>query len=315
MTPAGGASNPTASSGGGSERPSSAPQALNAASITKIPAQPFQRVVASKKNKIQVRGEPSPCARSPKRSCRGETSTSLASGLLGEGLRFRDMVSVHLTSEVKEMIRGLSDAEVLRTVHELSLRLAVLTQCFNPEADRLRITQLEKTLEDTQKKLQQALATNVDIASQLKESETIKIAHSECAGKLKDALDRLAASVEKEKVSSARARRLQRQVDDMTVCQSADRKALDEWAKKYQEVLAELAEADEEVFKQYASGFQKALDQAAYFFDIPIDRPNTFDANLVVQDGKLVHMYLPSQPEDDDTAQLVQPVKVEGATK
>jgi len=52
-------------------------------------------------------------------------------------------VSYHLSSDVKDLVKGISGVEALRTASELSLRLVVLTSHF-PTVDQSYIDSLQK---------------------------------------------------------------------------------------------------------------------------------------------------------------------------
>jgi len=61
-----------------------------------------------------------------------------------------------------------------------------------------------------------------------------------------------------------------------------------DWRKRAEEYEAELRIADKQVYAQYETGFQNAVDQVVYYYRCPTDR---FDIHLGVVDGKLERLY------------------------
>ncbi|WVY96302.1 hypothetical protein V8G54_028453 [Vigna mungo] len=102
-----------------------------------------------------------------------EKSVPLVGGVSGTGLQMGDNVLFHLNSEEKELIKGLSEVDVLAAIVELSL--------VSPNIDRSKIVQLEKDLEGSQ----------ADLATNLKANR--------CAQKEKDSATKVATLVEKKR--------------------------------------------------------------------------------------------------------------------
>ncbi|KOM37581.1 hypothetical protein LR48_Vigan03g096300 [Vigna angularis] len=74
---------------------------------------------------------------------------------------------------------------------------------------------------------------------------------------------------------------------------------LGDWDKKYKSLAIELDEIYQQVMLQHDAGFQKALDQTAYFFNIPLDE-GKFDVQMAFHKGRLMHVRVISENEVSD---------------
>ncbi|QCE01998.1 hypothetical protein DEO72_LG8g9 [Vigna unguiculata] len=231
---------------------------------------------------------------SPKRVS-GETSAPLGGGIFGVELRLGNKLSFDLNGAEKEFYKGLSFGEAVEAIMELNARAALLcrTLCLDGE-------KVHSELADSRHELGEALKANSILNAQVKEAVS---AHAACA----ETKTVLSSEIDSLKVEEKRLKdevlRLQRSVDDHTLGRQRDKEERDELVK-------ELEDAQRFVFEQHQLGFQKALNQAKFFYDIPLNEGN-FDVGKDFYKGKLIPI---AEIVDDDATQLVQPVKVEGAT-
>ncbi|QCE03236.1 hypothetical protein DEO72_LG8g1260 [Vigna unguiculata] len=226
-------------------------------------------VAAADKGKKTKRDDSS-TGRSSKKSTKVEASGSLATAFLSGEVWLDEEVSFHLGSRVKDMLRDVSEEEALPTAGELTLKLAGIYTKF-PWADRSRIESLEKELVAAKVELQEVKAFASDLKTQFDRLNGIKAEHAKCDGLFKAADDR--AKEEQQKAKEAH----------LAAAESAA-----DWKKKAKEYQAELRVADEQVFAQYETSFQNAVDHAVFFYHYSPDR---FDVHLGVVDGKLERVF------------------------
>jgi len=235
----------------------------------------------------KIKRDDSPTGRSSKKSKKVEASGSLATAFLDGEVRLDEEVSFHLGPRVKDMLKDVSEEEALRTAGELTLRLAVIYTKF-PRADRGRIESLEKELAAAKVELQEVKASTSDLKTQFDRLNGIKAEHAKCAGLLKVADDRAKEEQLKAKEATDELRKLQRRFDDLSLEHLAAAGSAVDWQKKAKEYQAELRVADEQVFAQYETGFQNAVDQAVFIYRCSPDR---FDVHMGVVEGKLERVF------------------------
>ena len=211
----------------------------------------------------------------------------MATAFLGSEVRLDEEVSFHLGPRVKDMLKDVSKEEALWTVGELSLRFSAICTKF-PRADRSRIDGLEKELAAAKVDLQEVKASASDLKMQFDQLNVMKAEHAKCAGVLKVVDDRAKEEQLKAKEAVDELRKLQRRFDDLSLEHLAVVASAADWQKKAKEYQVELRIADEQVFTQYETGFQNAVDQAVYFYRCSPDR---FDVHLEVVDGKLERVF------------------------
>jgi len=181
----------------------------------------------------------------------------------------------------------VSEEEALRTAEELTLRLAAIYTKF-PRADRGRIESLEKELAVAKVELQEVKASASGRKTQFDRLNGKKAEHAKCAGLLKAADDRAKEEQLKAKEATDELRKLQRRFDDLSLEHLTATGSAADWQKKAKEYQAELRVVDEQVFAQYETGFQNAVDQAVFFYRCSPDR---FDVHMGVVEGKLERVF------------------------
>jgi len=160
-----------------------APQVHEIPPITMIPAAEGGK--AKRKNKSK--GSPS-SGRLPKSGKRGQASRSLSSTFLGSDVRSGEDVSYHLESRVKDMLKDVSEDEVVRTIWELSLKLSVMCTKF-PKVDRSMVDALEKEFAAARVELQEVKSSASDLKTKFNRLNVVKAEHSKCVNQLKEADD------------------------------------------------------------------------------------------------------------------------------
>jgi len=229
----------------------------------------------------------SPTGRPSKKNRKGEASGSLADALLGGDVRLDEEVSFQLGPRVTDILKDVSEDEALRTAGELTLRLAAIYIKF-PRPDRSRMESLEKELAAAKMELSEVKASASDLKVQFDRLNGIKAEHAKCAGLLKAADDRAKAEQAKASEVVEELRKLQRRFDDLTLEHMVAAGSASDWQKKAKEFQAELRVADEQVFAQYETSFQNAVDQAVFYYKCSPDR---FDVHLGVVEGKLERVF------------------------
>ena len=131
-------------------------------------------------------------------------------------------------------------------------------------------------------------ASASDLKTQFDRLNGLKAEHAKCAGLLKAADDRAREEQTKAKKAAEELRKLQWRFDDLTLEHLAVSGSAADWQKKAKEYQAELWVVDEQVFAQYETGFQNAVDQAVFYYQCSSDR---FDVHLGVVDGKLERVF------------------------
>jgi len=253
--------------------------------VVKLSSSGAASVVADKGKKSKR--DDSPTGRSSKKSKKGEASGSLANALLGSDVRLDEEVSFHLGPRVKDMLKDVSEEEALRTTRELTFRLAAIYTKF-PCPDRSRMESLEQELAAVKTELREVKASASNLKTQFDRLNGIKAEHAKCAGLLKAADDRAKEEQTKAKEAAEELRKLQRRFDDLTLEHLVVAGSAADWQKKAKEYQVELWVADEQVFAQYETGFQNAVDQAVFYYHCS---PNRFDVHLGVVDGKLERVF------------------------
>jgi len=243
--------------------------------VVKPPSSAVPDAVADKGKK--TKRDDSPTGRSSKKNKKAEASGLLATAFLGGEVRLDEEVSFHLGPRVKDMLKDVSEEEALRTAGELTLRLAAIYTKF-PRADRGRMESLEKELAAAKMELHEVKASASDLKTQFDRLNGIKVEHAKCAGLLKVADDRAKEEQLKAKEAADELRKLQRRFDDLTLEHLAAAESATDWQKKAKEYQAELHIADEQVFAQYETGFQNAVDQAVFYYRCSLDRFDGWEA-------------------------------------
>ena len=143
---------------------------------------------------------------------------------------------------------------------------------------------MKKELAESSKSFESAIEANLALTNQLKELSDV---HAHCEAEEESLKDEIVGLTAERLSFQDEIQKLKGGLTDLSVAKHADVEMINQLEHKINKLEKDLAEAENFVVDQHRLGFSKALQQAKYFYKIPLDEGN-FDVGKDFYNGELI---------------------------
>ncbi|KAK7382366.1 hypothetical protein VNO80_01217 [Phaseolus coccineus] len=275
---------------------SATPVVEAAVPITTVPAAEAVRPPSNPKRRKEDRGkssrrhgERSSSGRSPKRGRLTGGPSSSGPDFLGHELNVAEKVSIKLNPYQQDAYLSARPSQVHDAFMELCSRTLVLgkrmaSDLMKRDKNAAEVRVLQGKLDESSANLQSALAENTNLLSlNLNLEAEMRKWREKC--ELAERTGREVAVKADEEI-----RGLTESLSDMALTHHRSE-------ERVEKLLKELEVAEDSVLEEHEAGFKKALRQAAFFYNTPLDE-GKFDVDKDIHNGELLPLdQIPNSPQ------------------
>ncbi len=211
----------------------------------------------------------------------GSSSQSLFETMFTSSTRFSDFVDCNLDSSARDMFKVVSVPSLADSMFELTSRAFLISEAIKEK------TKSHVTSAEFEKLKREAAESNEKIAllnSQIDELSAVNNRQETEKEKLKSENVKLSAQT---LALNSENQELKGDVAKLTAAKKIDAEGISQLEAEVNKLKLRVGEAESFVIQQHQLGFEKALQQAEYFYKIPLDAGN-FDVGKDFYKGELI---------------------------
>ena len=262
------------------------------------PAKDDHDVGPSRKSKKRARSSKKSHSSSRRhRHCEGGSTESLPESIFGAATKYAKFVQTSFTESSYDMLKAESAASLADSIIELSSRTLLIGKMVKAKnGSCVSLAEFEKLKSE----LAESKDKNAALSSQLQElSLQKKQQEVETESLEKQISDLRVANLKAgEEITQLRNENqlLDGRVLELSSVKESNTNTIKAMEENIEQLKVDVFEAQNFILEQHKLGFAKALEQAKYFYKIPIDEGN-FDVEKDFYNGEL--MPVNEIPEDD----------------